>query len=121
MEVPFTATAESVYEAMMKAKEKIKEEMGIDFTFGMNATNQDDPTVIMMRDKTLKTMQMISSDVIGIHGFHVHFQEKKIEFDVVVDFSIKDYNKFKKGMTSALEKEFDGYKVEFNIDLDYSS
>ena len=121
VEVPFTASAESVYEAMMKAKEQIKKEMGIDFTFGMNATNQDDPKVIMMRDNTLKTMQMISSDVIGIHGFHVHFNEKKIEFDVVVDFSLKDHNKFKKGMIEALEKEFPGFVVDFNIDLDYSS
>ncbi len=121
VEVPFTASAESVYEAMMKAKEQIKKEMGIDFTFGMNATNQDDPEVIRMRDTTLKTMQMISSDVIGIHGFHVHFEEKKIEFDVVVDFALKDHNKFRKGMSSALEKAFPGYSVEFNIDLDYSS
>ena len=106
---------------MMKAREHIKREMGIDFTFGMNATNQDDPKVIMMRDNTLRTMQMISSDVIGIHGFHVHFEEKKIEFDVVVDFSLKDHNKFRKGMMVALEKEFPGYSVDFNIDLDYSS
>lgn len=120
VEVPFTASAESVYEAMMKAKESIKSEMGIDFTFGMNATNQDDPEVIKMRDLTLKKMQMISSDVIGIHGFHVHFDEKKIEFDTVVDFSLKDHNKFKKGIIDTLEKTFPGYKVDFNIDLDYS-
>ena len=120
VEVPFTATAESVYEAMMKAREAIRNEMGIDFTFGMNATNQDDPEVTRMRDLTLKKMQMISSDVIGIHGFHVHFEEKKIEFDTVVDFSLKDHNKFKKGMIESLEKTFPGYSVEFNIDLDYS-
>ena len=47
--------------------------------------------------------------------------EKKIEFDVVVDFSLKDHNKFKKGMIEALEKEFPGFVVDFNIDLDYSS
>ena len=47
--------------------------------------------------------------------------EKKIEFDVVVDFSLKDHNKFRKGMMVALEKEFPGYSVDFNIDLDYSS
>ncbi|MGN1163985.1 MAG: cation diffusion facilitator family transporter [Candidatus Ornithospirochaeta sp.] len=120
VEVPFTASAESVYEAMMKAREAIRDEMGIDFTFGMNATNQDDPSVIKMRDTTLSKMQMISSDVIGIHGFHVHFDEKKIEFDVVVDFSLKDHEKFRKRMKEELMKTFPGYNVEFNIDLDYS-
>ena len=120
VEVPFTATAEEVYEAMMKAREAIRKEIGIDLTFGMNATNQDDPEVIRMRDLTQKKMQMLSSDVIGIHGFHVHFEEKKIEFDVVVDFVLKDHAKFKRLMTEMLEKTFPGYSVEFNIDLDYS-
>lgn len=120
VEVPFTATAEEVYEAMMKAREHIREEMGIDFTFGMNATNQDDPEVIRMRDLTLMKMQMVSSDVIGIHGFHVHFEEKMIEFDTVVDFVLKDHNKFKSHMKTILEETFPGYKVDFNIDLDYS-
>ncbi len=120
VEVPFEATAEEVYEAMEKAKKELQEKTGTIFTFGMNAENQDDERVREMMDKTLKCIQMSSEYVIGIHGFHVHFEEKRIEFDVVVSFALKDWDRFRRNLTGLLELIFPDYSVSFNIDPDYS-
>lgn len=120
VEVPFSATAESVYEAMEKAKKELRESLNIEFTFGMNAENQEDPRVKEMMDKTLQCLKLSSSYVLGIHGFHVHFDEKRIEFDVVVDFLLKDWDSFRANMTELLELLFPDYSVSFNIDPDYS-
>ncbi len=120
VEVPFTANAEEIYEAMEKAKKRLYSEMGIIFTFGLNAENQDDERVRTMMEKTLKCIKMASDDVIGIHGFHVHFDEKRIEFDVVVSFSLKDWDSFRRNLTGILEMVFPDYSVSFNIDPDYS-
>lgn len=120
VEVPFSATAESVYEAMEKAKKELRETLNIEFTFGMNAENQEDPRVKEMMDKTLQCLKLSSSYVLGIHGFHVHFDEKRIEFDVVVDFLLKDWDAFRANMTELLELLFPDYSVSFNIDPDYS-
>ncbi len=120
VEVPFSTDAESICEAMEKAKKRLYDETGILFTFGMNAENQDDERVKDMMEKTLRCMKMASDDVIGIHGFHVHFDEKIIEFDVVVSFSLNDWEKFRKNMTGLLELIFPGYEISFNIDPDYS-
>lgn len=120
VEVPFSSDAESIYEAMEKAKKRLFAETGTLFTFGMNAENQDDERVREMMEKTLKCMKMASGDVIGIHGFHVHFDEKRIEFDVVVSFSLRDWETFRKNMTGLLELIFPGYVISFNIDPDYS-
>lgn len=120
VEVPFNVTAEEISEAMEKAKKRLSDEMGIIFTFGINAENQDDERVKEMMDKTLKCIQLAYSDVIGIHGFHVHFEEKRIEFDVVVSFSLKDWDSFRKNLTGLLELVFPDYTVSFNIDPDYS-
>lgn len=120
VEVPFSSSAESISEAMEKAKKKLKDETGIIFTFGINAENQDDPRVKEMMDKTLKCLRLASPDVLAIHGFHVHFEEKKIEFDVVVSFSLKDWDKFRESITGILEMVFPDYKISFNIDPDYS-
>ena len=120
VEVPFEATAEEVYEAMEKAKKELLEKTGTIFTFGMNAENQDDERVREMMEKTLKCIQMSSEYVIGIHGFHVHFEEKRIEFDVVVSFALRDWEKFRKNLTGLLELIFPDYSVSFNIDPDYS-
>ncbi len=120
VEVPFTSTAEDIYEAMEKAKKRLLSETGIEFTFGMNAENQDDERVKEMMEKTEKCIKMASPDVLGIHGFHVHFEEKRIEFDVVVSFSLKDWDTFRKNLIGILEMVFPDYTVSFNIDPDYS-
>ncbi len=120
VEVPFSADAESIYEAMEKAKKELYSETGIIFTFGLNAENQDDERVKEMMDKTLKCIKMASDDVIGIHGFHVHFEEKRIEFDVVVSFTLRDWDSFRRNLTGILEMVFPDYSVSFNIDPDYS-
>ncbi len=120
VEVPFTADAESIYEAMEKAKKRLFDETGTMFTFGINAENQDDTRVREMMEKTLKCIKMASDDVIGIHGFHVHFEEKRIEFDVVVSFTLRDWDKFRKNITGLLELIFPDYRISFNIDPDYS-
>ena len=120
VEVPFSANAESISEAMEKAKKELVDETGIIFTFGINAENQDDPRVNEMMDKTLKCLKLSSPDVLAIHGFHVHFEEKRIEFDVVVSFSLKDWDKFRANTTGILEMVFPDYSVSFNIDPDYS-
>ena len=120
VEVPFTADAESIYEAMEKAKKRLLNETGTMFTFGINAENQDDPRVREMMEKTLKCIRMASDDVIGIHGFHVHFEEKRIEFDVVVSFTLRDWDKFRRNITGLLKLIFPDYEIEFNIDPDYS-
>lgn len=120
VEVPFSANAESISEAMEKAKKELVDETGIIFTFGINAENQDDPRVKEMMDKTLKCLKLSSPDVLAIHGFHVHFEEKRIEFDVVVSFSLKDWDKFRANTTGILEMVFPDYSVSFNIDPDYS-
>ncbi len=120
VEVPFSTTAEEISEAMKKAKDRLYEETGTVFTFGMNAENQDDERVREMMEKTLRCLKMASDDVIGIHGFHVHFDEKRIEFDVVVSFSLHDWKKFRSNVTGILELIFPDYTVSFDIDPDYS-
>ncbi len=120
VEVPFTSSAEEISEAMKDAKRKLKDELGIIFTFGINAENQDDDRVKEMMEKTLKCVKMASDYVIGIHGFHVHFDKKRIEFDIVVSFALKDWEEFRRNITGILELVFPEYSISFNIDPDYS-
>ena len=120
VEVPSDARAEEVFDAMTDAQSEIMERMGIYFTFGMYAVNSDNPVVILMKKEVLKVLKSVSPSVISIHAFHVHMEDSRVHFDVVVDFSLTDYAAFRKEATKALSEAFPTYVFQFNIDPDYA-
>ena len=120
VEVPSDAMAEAVFDAMTDAQTEIMNRMGIYFTFGMYAVNSDNPVVILMKKEVLKVMKSVSSSVISIHAFHVHMEDSRVHFDVVVDFALTDYAAFRRDAEKALNEAFPTYTFQFNIDPDYA-
>lgn len=120
VEVPSDAKGEEIFDAMTDAQVEIMEKMGIYFTFGMYAVNSDNPVVILMKKEVLKVLKDVSSAVISIHAFHVHMEDSRVHFDVVVDFSLTDYAAFRRNATKALNDAFPTYSFQFNIDPDYA-
>ena len=99
VEVPSDALSEEVYDAMTDAQEEILE---------------------LMRQEVLKVLKANSSAVLSIHGFHVHFEDSRVHFDVVIDFSVTDLASFREKEQKALEEAFPTYRFSFNIDPDYA-
>ncbi len=120
VEVPSEARAEEIFDAMTDAQTEIMNKMGIYFTFGMYAVNSDNPVVILMKKEVLKVMKSVSPSVISLHAFHVHLEDSRVHFDVVVDFSLTDYAAFRRDATKALNEAFPTYIFQFNIDPDYA-
>ncbi len=120
VEVPSDAKGEEIFDAMTDAQTEIMDSMGIYFTFGMYAVNSDNPVVILMKREVLKVLKSVSPDVISIHAFHVHLNDSRVHFDVVVDFSLTDYAAFRKNASKALTEAFPTYSFQFNIDPDYA-
>lgn len=120
VEVPSDAKGEEIFDAMTDAQIEIMETMGIYFTFGMYAVNSDNPVVILMKKEVLKVLKDVSPSVISIHAFHVHLEDSRVHFDVVVDFALTDYASFRKKATTALNEAFPTYAFQFNIDPDYA-
>lgn len=120
VEVPSDSKAEEIFDAMTDAQEEIMSRMGIYMTFGMYAVNSKNPVVQLMKQEVLKVLKSASPAVIGIHAFHVHLEDSRVHFDVVVDFSIKDYAEFRRTEEKALEEAFPTYRFQFNIDPDYA-
>ena len=120
VEVPSAARGEEIFDAMTDAQTEIMNTMGIYFTFGMYAVNSDNPVVILMKKEVLKVLKSVSPSVISIHAFHVHLEDSRVHFDVVVDFALTDYAAFRKEATKALSEAFPTYVFQFNIDPDYA-
>ena len=120
VEVPSNSSGEEIFDAMTEAQNEIYKELGIYFTFGLYAVNDLNPTVRLMKKEVLKVLKNVSPSVIAMHAFHVHFEDSRVHFDVVVDFNLKDISEFRKKATKALEEEFPTYNFQFNIDPDYA-
>lgn len=120
VEVPAAAKGEEIFDAMTGAQNEIMSKLGIYFTFGMYAVNDSNPTVLLMKSEVMKVLKSVEQDIVEIHAFHVHFEDSRVHFDVVIGFSVKDVAKFRQNAQSALEKEFPTYTFQFNIDPDYS-
>ncbi len=120
VEVPSSASAEEVFDAMTDVQEEILSQMGIYFTFGMYAVNSSNPVVRLMKKEVLKVLKGVSDGVLGIHAFHIHFDDSRVHFDVVVDFTVTNYAEFREKGTKALREAFPTYTFKFNIDPDYA-
>ena len=120
VEVPSDSLTEEVFDAMTDAQEEIMDKMGIYMTFGMYAVNTKNPVVQLMKQEVLKVLKATSPAVLSIHGFHVHFEDSRVHFDVVVDFTVTDLAAFRSAEQKALEEAFPTYSFSFNIDPDYA-
>ena len=120
VEVPSDAKGEEIFDAMTEAQLEILSKMDIYFTFGMYAVNSDNPVVVLMKQEVYKVLKSVSPSVISLHAFHVHMDDSRVHFDVVVDFSLTDYASFREKATKALTDAFPTYTFQFNIDPDYA-
>ena len=106
--------------AAEQERQEIMDKMGIYMTFGMYAVNTKNPVVQLMKQEVLKVLKATSPAVLSIHGFHVHFEDSRVHFDVVVDFTVTDLAAFRSAEQKALEEAFPTYSFSFNIDPDYA-
>ena len=120
VEVPSDATCEEVFDAMTEAQEEILDRMSIYMSFGMFAVNSSNPLVREMYSKVLSVLRKVSPDVLGIHAFHIHLEDARVHFDLVVDFTLTDYAAFREKATAALEAALPGYSFKFNIEPDFA-
>ena len=50
----------------------------------------------------------------------IDMENKRLSFDIVIDFSVKDIPALKKTIAEGIEKRFPGFSVQVHIDKDYS-
>ncbi|MDR1018484.1 MAG: cation diffusion facilitator family transporter [Lachnospiraceae bacterium] len=119
LEIPDVVTVEKAYDAMRKAREYIYLEYGIYFTFGFYSVNTYNKE-IMELEESIKALVYSVKGSLNVHAFNYDKDENYFRFDVVVDFSVKNFKEFKKNIIKKIEEKYPGAKTDINIDLDYS-
>ncbi len=118
IEVPENITAKEIHALTQDIKQHIHREYNIHLAVGIYARSQN-PQTIKLREE-IATIVMKHKGAMEIHGFLFNERDKKISFDVVADFSVKNHATFCKEITNELKAAYPGYVFNVNADLDYS-
>lgn len=68
----------------------------------------------------IRTVLAKCPDVLEMHGFHLFEEEKMIQFDVVIDFSVKNREKRLAEIHDGIQKRYPEYSILITLDADIS-
>lgn len=120
VEVPETTTAEEIDVMSHNIQERVLKKHGVVITtVGVYAYNTTNPVSVEMRENVRKLV-MAHKGVIQMHGFYANAEEKKIHFDVIISFNIKDRESLRQHIVNDVQKRYPGWAVYTNLDIDMS-
>lgn len=108
-------TTKQIYELTRKLRMDMYEDYGIILTFGIYATNIEDPIVIEIMNKIDKYLSTIPG-IIQMHAFYINFEAKQLSFDIVVDFNIDDKFALRDSVVTHLKHEYPDFEIFIAID-----
>ena len=83
------------------------------------SVNVDDEHAMSIRSRIAHVV-MNHSNILGMHGFYLDEENKKISFDVIVSFNSRNMDHLFEHVVDDVRKEFPDYKVDINMDTDVS-
>lgn len=120
VEVPETTTAEEIDVMSHRIQDRVLKKHGVVITtVGVYAYNTTNPASVEMRENVRKLV-MAHKGVIQMHGFYANAEEKKIHFDVIISFNIKDRESLRQHIVNDVQKRYPGWAVYTNLDIDMS-
>ena len=117
--IPEEMTAKQIHFLAQKIKETIQEKYGVLLTIGIYAVITADREIVQMQESITSMVEALPG-VLQAHGMFIDLENKRLSFDIVIDFSVKDIPALKKTIAEGIEKRFPGFSVQVHIDKDYS-
>lgn len=84
---------------------------------GIYAQNKKNPDIENVR-KIIKNLAEGHDGVIQIHGFYMEPVEKKMRFDIIIDFTIKDRHALYEHIKNDVQNEYPDYDLKITLDSD---
>jgi len=88
-------------------------------TVGIYSANTSDETVSRMRQEVTDIV-MGHTHLMQIHGFFVDTEQKRMQFDMIIDFAEKDRQALYQHILQDIKERFPDYDVHITLDLDVS-
>lgn len=118
IEVPETMTAAEIDRLGRKITEKIYMEENVIMTgISIYSRNTENDEVMKIR-KDITEMVMSDPDVIEVHGFYLDDLRKEIQFDVIINFDVKNREEKFRAIQESVQKRYPEYEVNAVLDID---
>ena len=118
IEVPDSMTAREIHRLTRRITEEVYMEFGIILTVGIYASNTEDETAKAIRE-SVEAMVQDYPEVLELHGFYVEEQEKRVSFDLIVDFG-NDAEGIRNDILERVSSRYPGYRFDVILDSDFS-
>jgi divalent metal cation (Fe/Co/Zn/Cd) transporter len=120
IEVDDTMTADKIYALTRCITAKVYQDTGIFITaIGLYSRNSSNEKLMHMRDE-IEKLVVDHKHIKQIHGFYVDEENKRITFDVVVDFDEKDRAGLVAHITDDVKNALPEYEIVVALDSDIS-
>lgn len=120
IEIPDYIDAQKIDELTREIQEKVYEQHRIIIAaVGIYAANTRDKDVIEMKDKIRKIVDKYES-VLQLHAFYVDKENKRVKFDLIIDFDEENRAALHDGVVSEINKLYPGYAVDITMESDIS-
>ena len=88
-------------------------------TIGVYSVNTTDKDIIDAK-KEIFEIVFSHDGILQIHGFYIDKEEKYINFDIIIDFKIKNREEVYKKMYDEIKEKYKDYKINITLDVDVS-
>ena len=88
-------------------------------TIGIYSVNTLDEKIIEIQND-IHDIVFSHKGIIQMHGFYLDEQEKTINFDIIIDFNVKDREKVYEQICDELQERYKEYKINITLDVDIS-
>ena len=119
IEIPADYTARKIHKLTMDIAELVMAKYHILLTVGIYAVEQKDPEKVQKREEIEKIAASFDG-VINAHGIYFNDKNKAINFDCLIDFTVKDKAKLKADIRQAVKNIYPGYNIIINFDTNFS-
>ena len=120
VEVPDTYSADQLDQLIRNIQTEIYKRYQVILTaVGVYSVNTKDKEIIKTRKK-VQEIVFAHPHVKQMHGFYLLKAEKKMRFDIVIDFNAKDRTAVYAEIVSDVQKAFPDYELEIAMDTDFA-
>ena len=120
IEVPDTLTVADVDKISRRITKKINEKYGVMLhTVGVYSINTKDKKNMKVQ-KEIHDIVFSHKGILQMHGFYFDEEDKSINFDIIIDFKVKNREEVYQEIYDEIQKKYKGYHINITLDVDIS-
>ena len=120
IEVPDTLSVADVDKISRNITKNIMNKYGVILhTIGVYSVNTKNEKIIEIQ-KNIHDIVFSHKGILQMHGFYLDEQDKTINFDIIIDFNIRNREEVYNMIYDEIQEKFKGYKINITLDVDIS-